>query len=240
MRTIVYRPPGPGPFPLLVMNHGTTQSAERRRALPAPAFETLSQWFVRRGFAVALPQRPGHGETGGVYREDQGGCDNADFAGAGRGAAESIAAAVAYLTAQRFIRRTGVVVAGHSAGGWAALAFASRAPAGLSAVIDFAGGLGGRAFDRPDNNCAPERLIAAAADFARTTRVQTVWIYSENDSYFPPRLSRAMAEAYRAAGGQVDYALLPPFGSDGHFTADTDGAETVWGPVVERFLARLR
>ncbi len=240
MRTTVYRPPGSGPFPLLVMNHGTTQNAERRRALPAPAFATLSQWFVRRGFVVALPQRPGHGETGGIYREDQGGCDDADFAGAGRGAADSIAAAVAYLTAQPFVRRTGVVVAGHSAGGWAALALASRAPAGLAAVIDFAGGLGGRAFDRSDNNCAPDRLVAAAADFARTARVPSLWIYAENDSYFPPRLSRAMAEAYRAAGGRVDYALLPAFGADGHFMADTDGAESVWGPVVDRFLAKVR
>jgi len=240
MRTTVYRPPGAGPFPLLLMNHGTTQNAERRRALPAPAFETLSQWFVRRGFVVALPQRPGHGETGGAYREDQGGCDDADFAGAGRGAAESIAAAVAYLTQQRFIRRTGVVVAGQSAGGWAALAMASRAPAGLRAVIDFAGGLGGRAFDRPDNNCAADRLIAAAADYARGSRVPSLWIYTENDSYFPPRLSRAMAEAYRAAGGQVEYALLPAFGADGHFMADTDGGESVWGPLVERFLAKVR
>jgi dienelactone hydrolase len=240
MRTTVYRPPGTGPFPLLVMNHGTTQNAERRRLMALPAFATLAQWFVQRGFAVALPQRPGHGETGGVYREDQGGCEEADFAGAGRGAAESIAAAIDYLAAQRFVRRTGVVVAGQSAGGWAALALASRAPAGLAAVIDFAGGLGGRAFDRPDNNCAPDRLIAAAAEYARTTRVPSLWVYTENDSYFPPRLSRAMAEAYREAGGRVDYALLPAFGPDGHFMADTDGADSVWGPVVAQFLAKLR
>jgi len=240
MRTTVYRPSGAGPFPLLVMNHGTTQNAERRRMLPAPDFGTLAQWFVRRGFVVALPQRPGHGETGGVYHEDQGGCDDADFAGAGRGAAGSITAAVGYLAAQRFVRRTAVVVAGQSAGGWAALALASRAPAGLAGVIDFAGGLGGRSFDRPDNNCAPDRLIATAAEYGRTTRVPSLWVYAENDSYFPPRLSRAMAEAYRAAGGHVDYALLPAFGADGHFMADTDGSESVWGPVVERFLGKIR
>ncbi len=239
MRTTLYRPPGPGPFRLLVMNHGTTQNAERRRMLKAPAFTTLSQWFVRRGFAVAVPQRPGHGETGGVYREDQGGCRDADFARAGHGAADSIAAAVAFLTTQRFVRRTGVVVAGQSAGGWAALAFASRAPAGLAAVINFAGGLGGRSFDRPDNNCAPDRLIATAADFARTSRVPTLWVYTENDTYFAPSLSKAMAAAYGAAGGRVDYELLPAFGVDGHFMAETDGSESVWGPAVERFLALL-
>jgi dienelactone hydrolase len=240
MRTTLVRPAGPGPFPLVVINHGTTQNAERRRLLKAPDFDAMAQWFARRGFAVAVPQRPGHGETGGAYREDQGGCDDADFARAGHGAAESIAAAVGHLRAQSFVRRTGVIVVGQSAGGWAALALASRAPAGVRAVIDFAGGLGGRSWDRPDNNCAPDRLVATAAEFGRTTRIPTLWIYTENDTYFSPRLSGAMADAFRAAGGPVDYTLLPAFGDDGHFMAERAGSEAVWGPVVERFLSRLR
>jgi dienelactone hydrolase len=240
MRTTLYRPAGGGPFPLVVVNHGTTQNAERRRLLTAPDFESMAQWFVRRGFAVAVPQRPGHGETGGAYREDQGGCDDADFARAGRGAAESIAAAVDYLRTQPFVRRTGVIVVGQSAGGWAALALASRSPAGVRAAIDFAGGLGGRSWDRPDNNCAPDRLIAAAAEFGRTARIPTLWIYTENDSYFAPHLSDAMAAAFRAAGGKADYALLPAFGDDGHFMAERAGSEAAWGPAVERFLASLR
>ncbi len=148
MPTNVYRPPGAGPFPLLVMNHGTTQNAERRRLLPPPSFDSLSGWFVRQGYVVAVPQRPGHGDTGGIYREDQGGCDDADFRRAGLGAAESIAAAVAFLSAQPFVRRGATVVAGQSAGGWAALALASRAPAGVRAVINFAGAsAGGRSTD---------------------------------------------------------------------------------------------
>ncbi len=240
MRTTLFRPAGPGPFPLVIVNHGTTQNAERRRLLKAPDFDSMAQWFVHRGFAVAVPQRPGHGETGGEYREDQGGCDDADFARAGLGAADSIAAAVAYLRTQSFVRRTGVIVVGQSAGGWAALALASRPPAGVRAVIDFAGGLGGRSWDRPDNNCAPDRLIATAAEFGRTSRIPTLWIYTENDSYFAPRLSGAMAAAFRAAGGKVDYELLPAFGDDGHFMAERPGSEAAWGPAVERFLAGLK
>jgi dienelactone hydrolase len=245
MRATVFRPPGPGPFPLLVMNHGTTQNAERRRLLPLPQFETLSHWFVQHGFAVVVPERPGHGATGGVYREDQGGCDDVDFARAGLGAADSIAAALAYMRAQPFVRRDGAIVAGQSAGGWAALALASRAPKrlnpmGLRAVINFAGGLGGRSWDQPDNNCAPDRLVATAGMFGRTSRVPTLWIYTESDGYFAPHLSGAMAAAFRASGGMVDYRLLPPFGAEGHYLAETDGSQAIWGPVVERFLATLR
>ena len=240
MRATLFRPPGSGPFPLAVINHGTTQNAERRNALPLPRFETLTRWFVRRGYAVVVPERPGHGETRGTYAEDQGDCDDADFARAGLGAAASIAAAVTYLTAQPFVRRTGAVVVGQSAGGWGVLALSSRAPAPVRAVVSFAGGLGGRSYDRADNNCAPDRLIAAAAQFGRTSRIPTLWIYTENDSYFAPRLSKAMADAFRAAGGQADYVLLAPFGAEGHLLAETDAAEGVWGPVVERFLGKLR
>jgi dienelactone hydrolase len=240
MHTTVFRPPGRGPFPLVVVNHGTTQNAERRRLLPVPEFPALTGWFVRRGYVVAVPQRPGHGATGGIYREDQGGCDDANFAAAGLGAADSIAAAIDYLRAQTFVRRSSVIAVGQSAGGWAALALASRAPPGVRAAINFAGGLGGRSYDQPDNNCAPRRLIATAGEFGRTARIPTLWLYTENDSYFAPRLSGGMAAAFRAAGGKVDYQLLPAFGRDGHFMAETPGSDAVWGPVVERFLVGLR
>ena len=240
MHTTVFRPPGPGPFPLAIVNHGTTQNAERRSLQPMPEFPALTGWFVRRGYVVAVPQRPGHGATGGVYREDQGGCDDANFAAAGLGAADSIAAAIAYLQAQPFVRRSNVIVVGQSAGGWAALALASRAPTGVRAAINFAGGLGGRSYDQPDNNCAPQRLIATAGEFGRTARIPTLWIYTENDSYFAPRLSGAMAAAFRAAGGKVDYELLPAFGRDGHFMAETPGSDAVWGPAADRFLVGLR
>lgn len=240
MRTLVLRPSGPGPFPLMIMNHGSTQSAERRLAMPTPEYRAIAQWFVHRGYVVALPQRPGHGETGGRYLEDQNGCDHADFRTAGERTADSIAAAIAYLTAQPFVRRTGTVVVGQSAGAWGALALASRNPAGLRAVVNFAGGRGGRSYDRADNNCAPERLIDAARDYGAAARVPTLWLYTENDSYFPPRLSRRLYDAFRASGGRAEYRLLPAFGDDGHFLAEADASEAIWAPAVERFLAALR
>src|SRR5262249_16339147 len=81
MHTAVFRPQGPGPFPLVVINHGSTQNEARRANYPLPAwdFEDISLWFVARGYAVVIPQRPGHGDTGGPYLENQNGCDNADY-----------------------------------------------------------------------------------------------------------------------------------------------------------------
>jgi dienelactone hydrolase len=187
-----------------------------------------------------LPIRPGHGATGGSYLEDQGGCENADYFKAGLASAASIEATLEYMATQPFLKRGQVVVIGQSAGGWAALALASRNPPAVRAVINFSGGRGGRSLDEPNANCAADRLIAAAGEFGRTARVPTLWIYAENDSYFGPALSKRMADAFRAAGGRVEFQLLPPVGEEGHLVMLDPEATRIWGPTVEKFLAKAR
>jgi dienelactone hydrolase len=240
MLTSVLLPPGRGPFPLAVVNHGTTESEDARAGYPAPAFPLISSLLLEHGYAVALPQRPGHGATGGPYLESANGCDDAHFAEAGDAAAASIEAAVAYLLREPYVKQQRVLLVGHSAGAWAALALASRNTDQVSAVINFSGGLGGHSYGVADRNCAPDRLVQAAAQFGRTTRIGTLWLYARNDSYFGPALSRRMADAFRAAGGLADYRLLPPVGQDGHeLIYSADGAR-YWGPIVDKFLAPLR
>jgi dienelactone hydrolase len=192
---------------------------------------------------VALPQRPGHGETGGAYFETnspRGGCDNADYRKSGLASADAIAAAIDFMTRQNFIKPDGVIVVGQSAGGWGALALASRNPKNVKAVINFAGGRGGRVHDRPNNNCAPEKLVEAAGSFGSTARIPILSIYTQNDTFFSPDLSRRLNEAYRSKGGKVDYRLLPAFGRDGHrLFGDRDGV-AIWGPIVDEFLKSVK
>src|SRR5690606_27864136 len=52
MRTTVFRPQGAGPFPLVVINHGSLENAEQRRKFLQPVFATGAEFFVRRGYAV--------------------------------------------------------------------------------------------------------------------------------------------------------------------------------------------
>jgi dienelactone hydrolase len=237
MHTIVLRPKGDGPFPLAVINHGSTQNSVLRAAFNLSNYHKLAYWFLARGFAVALPIRAGHGATGGPYFEDQGRCEDANYRKSGLATADSILAAVDYLTEQPFVRKTEAVIVGQSVGGWGTLALASRNPPMVKALINFAGGRGGRVDDHPDINCVPERLVAAAADFGRTARIPTLWLYSQNDSYFAPSLSKRMFAAFRGAGGTAEYHLLPSSGADGHILIKSDNAITLWAPIVERFLA---
>lgn len=238
MRAYLYRPPGGGPFPLAIIGHGSDQDAIDRSRMPMPSFPAMTEWLLAQGYAVVLPQRPGHGETGGPYLEDQGRCANADYAGSGLATADSIAAAISYMTAQSFIRPAGVVVIGNSAGAWGALALASRNPQSVGRIVNFSGGRGGRNRGKADKNCSPERLVAAAGIFGRTARIPTLWLYAQNDSYFPPDLSRRMVEAYQAAGGKAEYIMLPATPGDGHTLIQTRPPEASWTGPLQDFLKR--
>ena len=240
MRATVYRPPQPGAFPLAVINHGSDQSGIQRFNYATPTYPISAHWFLARGYAVAVPQRPGHGETGGRYLEDQGSCENADYLGAGLGAAASIQAAIDYMTARPFVRRDGTVAIGQSAGGWGVLALASRNPPGLAAAINVAGGRGGHSDGKPDSNCAPDRLVAAAARFGATARVPTLWLYARNDSYFPPALAQRMALAFGAAGGRAEFRLLPALTDDGHGLLESAEGAAAWEPLVAEFLRKVK
>jgi len=233
---VLYRPPGDGPFRLAVIAHASTQNVLRRAQMPQPEYRALAAFLVGRGFAVLVPERPGHGGTGGRYLEDQGGCDEADYVRAGRATADSIAAALAFLRERSFIRRDGAVVVGHSAGGWGALALAGDNPPGVSAVITFAPGRGGHANDFPNQVCAPHTLVSAAAEFGKTARVPVTWLVAANDSYFSPDLSRRLADAFRAGGDRLDFHALAPSGSEGHWLAETEAGVKIAGPDMDRAL----
>ena len=236
MWTNVFRPPGAGPFPLAVINHGSTQNELQRASYGIPEYAELTEWLVAHGYAVAVPQRPGHGKTGGPYYEAQGSCANADYRKAGLNTAAAIAAAIDYMIHQPFIRKTGVIDIGQSAGGWGALALASQNFPPVGAVVAIAAGRGGRVDGEAGHNCAPDRLVATARQFGERTRVPTLWIYAENDSYFPPVLSKRLAEGFRMAGGHAEYHLLPPVGADGHDFIHAREAVPLWTPILKKFL----
>src|SRR5262249_62235766 len=93
--------------------------------------------------------------------EDQGGCDDADYLKSGLATAATIEAAVDYMSAQSFIKKGRAVVVGQSAGGWGAIALASRNPPGVRAVMNFAGGRGRGSFLPTQHKFGPDWLVVA-------------------------------------------------------------------------------
>jgi dienelactone hydrolase len=219
---VLFRPAGPGPFRLAVIAHASTQNGLRRAQMPQPEYRPLAAYLVARGYAVLVPERLGHGATGGRYVEDQGGCDVADYARSGRATAGQIQLALDHLRKQDFIRKEAAIVIGHSAGGWGALALADADPKTIAAIAVFAPGRGGHANDEPNRICAPAKLLAAAAEFGRGARIPVTWLVAGNDSYFAPAFSKSLADAFRGGGGKVDFRTLPALGSEGHWMIESE------------------
>jgi dienelactone hydrolase len=236
---LLFRPPGDGPFRLALIAHASTENALRRAQMPQPEYRALAALLLARGFAVLVPERPGHGATGGRYLEDQGGCDEADYSRAGYATADSITAALDYLRGQSFIRQDGAVIVGHSAGAWGALAMAADGSRRVSAIIAFAPGRGGHADDVPNRVCAPQKLISSTAEFGADARVPVTWLVAADDSYFSPEFSRQLADAFRSGGGKVDFRVLPASGGEGHWLAQTDAGVKLAAPELDRALKAL-
>ena len=235
LEATLYRPAGPGPFPLVVLSHGTPRDPEQRVAQGRLTYNVQSWEFVRMGFAVVIPMRRGYGHSDGAYAEYEGPPDQANFYEAGVESARDVRATVEYVSSLPFIDPQRLVLAGHSSGGLASLILASQGLPGVRGIINFNGGRGSAA----RFNCSPDRLIEACGLAGRTTRVPTLWIYSENDSYFSPRLAREMHAAFQRAGGRGEFVMLPPFCEEGHFLFTDVRGLAQWTPVVNRFLNEL-
>ncbi|MGY4405182.1 invasion associated locus B family protein [Bradyrhizobium sp. USDA 3315] len=241
----VVRPVGDGPFPLVIMNHGIALGVQERTMFPALEYRAAAQWFASRGYFVISPMRYGassldykdQGIFGSVFAH-VGSCDNPNFRGPGLAIATLNEWVIDYMSKKKIVQPGRVVVVGQSGGGWGSIALASRNPSSVHAIITFAAGRGGRVDGKPNNNCAPDKLVAATGEFGQTARVPMLWIYVENDSYFGPGLAKRMHDAFVVAGGNAEYRMLPAFGSDGHFMIDAPDAVPIWSPLVSQFLER--
>ncbi|MGY4344451.1 dienelactone hydrolase [Bradyrhizobium sp. GM7.3] len=239
------RPVGDGPFPLVVMNHGISLEANQRTMFPAIEYRDAARWFARRGYVVISPIRYGasslddkdQGLYGAVFAH-VGSCDNPNFRGPGLAIATLNEWVIDYMSKKKMIQPGKVIVVGQSGGGWGSIALGSLNPSSVQAIITFAAGRGGRVDGKPNNNCAPDKLVAATSEFGRTARVPMLWIYAENDSYFGPELTMRMHQAFVEAGGNADYRMLPSFGTDGHFMIDFADAVPIWSPLVSQFLEK--
>jgi dienelactone hydrolase len=236
----VCRPDTDAPAALVVINHGSPpDAAVRPRMQVGRCDQEAARWFLTRGYVVAFPLRRGYGATGGEWAESYGPCRRADYFHAGLETARDIDAAVQALTTLPFIRPDGVVIVGQSAGGWGTIAYDSVPHPRVSAFIVMAGGRGGHLHDIPNENCHPERLADAAARYGASATTPMLWVYALNDSFFAPAIAEALYKSFSAAGGHADFEQPGSFDSDGHRLFFGPGGSVIWGPLVQRYLARV-
>lgn len=230
-----FRPQGAGPFPLLVMNHG--RSTATRTQEPRQRFEPIARFFIRKGFAVAVPQRLGYGASASAGDpEDSMSCDRPRYQPAGDAAAVQVLAVVAHMRKDADIDASRLVIMGQSLGGFTTVAAAATKPDGLVAAINVAGGHGGNPELRPGNPCQAFLLENTFGVWGKTAAAPMLWLYTENDKYFNSKNSRAWFDSFTKAGAKAEFKLMPAFGEDGHHLLGRGG--DLWHPVVDEFLAK--
>jgi hypothetical protein len=104
-------------------------------------------------------------------------------------------------------------------------------------MVSMAGGRGGHAYGRPNNNCAPWRLVQTAGWYGQTATTPMLWVYTANDSYFAPRIAKGLHNEFTRQGGKAHLAQLSAFGGDGHSLFFGRGGWRRWGPLMQAYIA---
>lgn len=227
LEAVMYKPEGPGPFPMIVFNHGKFKGDPRAQARSEPV--PLAREFVRRGYVVVAPNRRGFSRSGGTY--EGFGCD---VTRNGLGQADDVAATVDFMSKQSYVDARHIVVAGVSHGGLATMAYGTAAAPGVRGLINFSGGLRQDACTGWQDN-----LARAFGTYGQTARVPSLWLYGANDSVWPATLTAKLYAAYASNGASAQMVDFGAYKNDAHrLVGDREGVR-VWWPSVEAFLARV-
>lgn len=234
---MIYKPEGEGPFPAMIMTHGTSRLVADRAKVTADTYYVRNaKMFARLGITVLFVVRRGFGISDGPYAEGQQYDANGirDYAKTGLAAAQDLQAAVQYMQGKPFVDGKRIVLLGQSTGGHSVIATGSLNLPGVVGVVNFAGGRGSTA---PDVVRDADSLVESYRVFGKTFKVPTIWLYSENDHYFGPALARKFLTAFQEGGAEVDFVSLPASGEDGH--SSFLRARDNWVESVLEFLKRI-
>jgi dienelactone hydrolase len=235
LEVVIHKPPGDGPFPLLVVNHGSTgrgnNPARFTQTFSNPAF---AEMFVKKGYMVAFPQRRGRGKSEGLYDEgfnvdrSQGyACDpKRSLPGADR-ALTDIAAAVEVLLQRPDVARRLILMAGVSRGGILSIAYVGAHPREVVGVINFVGGWMGEGCRNA--NEINGTLFKRGGMFPHPT----LWLYGNHDPFYSLDHSRANFAAFQTAGGKGSFFAFEVPGGDGHRLMSSP---PLWTSHVDRYL----
>jgi dienelactone hydrolase len=222
LHALLWRPQGHGPFPGILVNHGSGRTREELKRLGPyeRQAETLGPVFARHGYEFLFLFRQGVGLSA-----DQGTSAvdlmNNELAAHGRDARNALqlrllenrelsdaTAGLAFLRKLPDIDSHNVAIVAHSFGGSLTLLQAEREP-NLRAVVIFSGA--GYSWDRSPELRA--RLLAAVANI----EAPVFFIHAAND--YSINLGKALDARMAELGKQHRLKIYPPIGrtpDDGH------------------------
>jgi len=236
----LYRPPGPGPHPVLLSVHGGPEHQAR------PKYDPLHQALIAQGIAVLAPNIRGssgygHAWQNRIYR-DWGGIDLDD-----------LAAAHAWLSVQPWADERKIGVFGMSYGGFAALSCITRLPEFWAAGVSVCGPTNLESLARsmpPDWAAMVAAMFGDPADpadaedmrrrspltYARQIEAPLLVVQGANDPRVPKAESDQIIDAARAKGADPRYLV---FDDEGHGFTSRDNDIKANQTIVEFLTSQL-
>lgn len=242
----VFKPEGNGPFRVVLFSHGRATSDADRAAFSSPIPNGHVSFWVRRGFAVVAPIRPGYGPTGGADRERSGSkvvnhqCrDEGDLKPFLRRGVLAIKTAHNWIRAQSWAKKDEIILEGQSVGGLLTVVYGSTNPPGVIGFINFSGGAAGYPADQIGHSCSENQISRAYELGGQTNKTPNLWLYAKNDGFWGPNAPPLWHSVFaKGSQGKSTFVFTPPLdGKDGHFLLNYGGK--YWGTPVDTFVKTL-
>lgn len=235
LATVVYTPPGNGPFPLALIHHGSTGTGQQPRWFKAVwTNDWLADIFNQNGWIAAFPQRRGRGGSDGLYDEGfaedrtQGYSPEAtrSIAGAER-ALEDANAALAALKKMPMVQSGETLLAGVSRGGVVAIMQAGTSLNGIAGVINFVGGW-------VSEGCCDTSINPALFRRIGSFDGPVLSIYGEDDNYYSIEYSKSNIAEMERLGAKSEMLVVdvPGYGK-GHWVISRPN---LWEDVIGTYL----
>jgi dienelactone hydrolase len=239
IQAYLYRPPGNGPFPLVIYNHGSRENRERE----SRPFSYVGRILLQNGYAVLVPERRGYGRSDGLtYTEEMrqsigrhgAAIESPGFVGRLQAESDDVLSALDYIRTLPFVDRSRLGIMGWSFGGIVTMFAVSRSGA-FRAAVDQAGG----ALTWDGSAALRDALLAAA----HQVRSPVLLMVAQNDR--TTASITTLATALQAQNPATELIIYPAFtpnrnprnSAPGHLIFSEQGS-AIWENDVRGFFAK--
>ena len=227
----IYQPPGPGPFPLIIFNHGS-RSGNERKSMP---FKYMGDLYRAAGYAVLVPERRGYGTSDGETFSEAKAAKGPALVDRMELEADDVIAAADYAATLPFVDANRIGIAGYSLGGIATMFTIARSKA-FKVALDQAGG----SLSWKGNPSLRKAMTAAAGK----VKIPIMFMDSDNDATTDSvtTLAAAMQKAKQPHEIKVYPAFTPTKNPNhippGHLIFSAQGVD-IWGQDAVNFFNRV-
>jgi dienelactone hydrolase len=244
----VFKPEGAGPFTVVLFSHGRAASSAERASFSTPIPSGHVDFWLRKGFAVVAPIRPGYGPNGGPDRESSGSKVNTnthqcqsegDLAPFLRHGLQALQGTHDWIRTQPWAKRDSIILEGQSVGGLLTVVYGSENPSGVIGFINFSGGAAGYPAEHIGHSCSENQIAQAFGVAGQKNRTPNLWLYAENDGFWGADAPKRWHDGFsRASPTLTTFIRTAPLKDhDGHFLLNYGG--NYWGAPVNAFVKSL-